>query len=40
MKKRKMILNQLNDKGMEVVLRKNTMDGVPLKGEGIETPPF
>jgi hypothetical protein len=40
MKKRRMMLKQLKDKGMKGVLRKNTEDGFPLKGEGIVTPFF
>jgi hypothetical protein len=40
MKKRKMMLKQLKDKGMAGVLKKNIEDDVPLKGEGIVTPPF
>jgi hypothetical protein len=40
-KKRKNIVEATEDKGMAGVLRrKNTEDDVPLKGEGIVTPPF
>jgi len=40
MKKRKMMLKQLKDKGMACVSKINTRDDVALKGEGIVTSPF